>query len=150
MALITSTLAERIAEGILSTHGGEILSILIIDEKGGGNTLASKSNESFKKTFGVFQEGPAYGGTLAITALSIANEAREIAGEAKAIVTTYEKCKMMLLPMPSYEIVVGVVLERGVVADEDKLANYIESLIADNASGAGSNNNGTTTTTATT
>ena len=40
----------------------------------------------------------------------------------------------MLIPIPLYEIVVGLVLKRGVVvSDDDKLANYIESLAADNA-----------------
>ncbi|MDQ4015636.1 MAG: hypothetical protein M3136_07720 [Thermoproteota archaeon] len=40
---------------------------------------------------------------------------------------------MMLIPMPSYEILVGFVLQRRVVLDEDRIANYIESLVADNA-----------------
>lgn len=144
MALIDSTAAERIADEILSTYDGKILSISIIDGRKGGNFLATKSTEGFDKTFGVLQEGRKYGGTLAIASLSIANEVREIAGEAKAISTTYEKCKMMLIPIPSYEILVGFVLKRKVVLDEDRLANYIESLVADNA--AGNNNNATTTT----
>jgi hypothetical protein len=142
MAVITSTASERIADEILSTYDGEILSISIIDDKGGGeNFLATKSAESFEKTFGVLQEGRKYGGSLAIAALSIANEVRGVAGETIAITTTYEKCKMMLIPLPSYEILVGLVLKRGAVvtADEDKLANYIESLVADNADNTTSN-----------
>jgi hypothetical protein len=146
MALIDSTAAERIADEILSTYDGKILSISIIDARKAGNFLATKSTESFEKEFGVLQEGRKYGGSLAIASLSIANEVREIAGEAKAISTTYEKCKMMLIPIPSYEILVGFVLKRKVVLDEDRLANYIESLVADNAA-AGNNNNNTTTTT---
>jgi hypothetical protein len=136
MAIITSTTAERIADEVLSTYDGKILSISIIDEKGGGeNFLATKSTESFSKEFGVLQEGQKYGGSLAIAALSIANEVREVAGETIALTTTYEKCKMMLIPIPSYEILVGLVLKRGAVvtADEDELVNYIERLVADNA-----------------
>jgi hypothetical protein len=136
MAIITSTTAERIADEVLSTYDGKILSISIIDAKGGGeNFLATKSTESFSKEFGVLQEGQKYGGSLAIAALSIANEVREVAGETIALTTTYEKCKMMLIPIPSYEILVGLVLKRGAVvtADEDELVNYIESLVADNA-----------------
>jgi hypothetical protein len=136
MAIITSTTAERIADEVLSTYYGKILSISIIDAKGGGeNFLATKSTESFSKEFGVLQEGQKYGGILAIAALSIANEVREVAGETIALTTTYEKCKMMLIPIPSYEILVGLVLKRGAVvtADEDELVNYIESLVADNA-----------------
>jgi hypothetical protein len=138
MAIITSTAAERIADEVLSTYDGKILSISIIDEKGGGeNFLATKSTESFSKEFGVLQEGQKYGGSLAIAALSIANEVREVAGETIALTTTYEKCKMMLIPIPSYEILVGLVLKRGAVvtADEDELTDYIVSLVADNAAG---------------
>jgi hypothetical protein len=147
MAIISSTAAERIADEILSTYDGKILSISIIDARGGGeNFLATKSIESFEKTFGVLQEGRKYGGSLAIAALSIANEVREVAGETKVITTTYEKCKMMLIPVLSYEILVGFVLQRRVVLDEDTIANYIESLVADNAA-AGAGNTSTTTTT---
>jgi hypothetical protein len=138
MAIITSTTAERIADEVLSTYDGKILSISIIDEKGAGeNFLTTKSTESFSKEFGVLQEGRKYGGSLAIAALSIANEVRQVAGETVALTTTYEKCKMMLIPIPSYEILVGLVLKRGAVvtADEDELVNYIESLVADNAAG---------------
>jgi hypothetical protein len=138
MAIITSTTAERIADEVLSTYDGKILSISIIDEKRGGeNFLTTKSTESFSKEFGVLQEGQKYGGSLAIAALSIANEVREVAGETIALTTTYEKCKMMLIPIPSYEILVGLVLKRGAVvtADEDELVNYIERLVADNAAG---------------
>ena len=138
MAIITSTAAERIADEVLSTYDGKILSISIIDEKGAGeNFLTTKSTESFSKEFGELQEGRKYGGSLAIAALSIANEVREVAGETIALTTTYKKCKMMLIPIPSYEILVGLVLKRGTVvtADEDELIDYIESLVADNAAG---------------
>ena len=67
MAIINSTAAERIADEILSTYDGKILSISIIDARGGGeNFLATKSIESFEKKFGVLQEGRSYGGSLAI------------------------------------------------------------------------------------
>jgi hypothetical protein len=117
----------------LSTYDGKILSISIIDARKEGNFLAIKSTESFEKEFEVLQEGRKYGRSLAIASLSIANEVREIAGETKAITTIYEKCKMMLIPIPSYEIPVGFVLQRRVVLDEDRIANHIESLVADNA-----------------
>jgi hypothetical protein len=51
---------------------------------------------------------------------------------------------MILIPVLSYEILVGFVLQRGVVLDEDRIANYIESIVSDNAAGAG--NTATTTT----
>lgn len=148
MTLIDSTAAERIANEILSTYDGKILSVSILDTK--GNFLATKSTESFEKTFGKLKEGWKYGGTLAIASLSISNEVREIAGETKVITTTYEKCKMVLIPLPSYEILVGFVLKREVVLDEDRIASRIESLVADNNASRASNNNNATTTTATT
>ena len=81
MGTITSTTAERIADEILFTFDGTILSISIIDEKGvGENFLATKSIESFEETFGVLQEGHKDSGTLAIAALSITNDVREVAG----------------------------------------------------------------------
>jgi hypothetical protein len=147
--IITPAAAERIANEILSTYDGKILSISILDTK--GNFLATKSTESFERTFGKLQEGREYGGTLAIASLSIANELRGVAGETKVITTTYEKCKMMLIPLlPSYQILVGFVLKLRVILDEDRIVSHIESLVADNASGAGSNINAATTTTAAT
>src|SRR5919108_2582264 len=109
MAAITSSDAKRIVDDILSTNN-EILAISIIDQKG-GNILAAKSKDSFKKAFGVTRDGDKYGGTLALAALSIVNEVKEVVGEAKAIITIYKNCKMMLLLVQSYEILVGLVLE---------------------------------------
>ena len=132
MTIISSAAAERTADEILSSYDGKILAVSIIDTK--GNSLVTKSTESYSKEFRKFKEGPKYGATLAIAALSIANEVREVAGETKAITTTYERCKMMLIPIRLYEILVGFVLQRRVVLDEDRIANYIEGLVADNAS----------------
>ncbi len=130
MAGITSSAAERIADKILSTSE-EILAVSIYEERG-GNVLASKRKEPFTKAFGVFREGPRYGGSLAVAFLSIANEVREIAGEPQTIVTTYEKCKMMLIRLRSYEILVGLALLRWVDTDDDaKFTNNIERAIAD-------------------
>jgi hypothetical protein len=128
MALITSSAAERIAEEILSTNN-EILAISIIDEKG-GNILGSRSKESFKKDLGVTGEGDKYGGTLALASLGVANEVKEVAGEARALITVYEKCKMMLLPVPSYEILVGLVLHSSVNAEDFEIGNNLERLLA--------------------
>lgn len=130
MAIINSTAAERIVHGISSTYDGKILAITIMDTK--GNILYSKSTESFSKEFRKFKEGPKYGGTLATASLSIANEVRAIAGEPKAITTTYERCKMMRIPIPAYEILVGFVLQRRVVLDEERIVNYIGGLVAEN------------------
>jgi hypothetical protein len=125
---IPSSIAQRIAYDILSTND-EILAISIMDMR--GNSLAAKSKESFKEAFGVAREGDKYGGSLAVAALAVANELKDFAGEAQALITVYEKCKMMLLPMPSREILVGFVLQRSGNAEDYNIANKIEILLAD-------------------
>jgi hypothetical protein len=128
MVIITSSAAERISDEILSTNE-EILSISIMDMR--GNILATKSKESFRQVFGINLEGDKYGGTLAVAALAVANEVKDIVGEAQALITIYKDCKMMLLPIPSYEILVGFVLQRSVNAEGYNIANKIERLLVD-------------------
>jgi hypothetical protein len=125
---ITSTVAQRIAYNILSMNQ-EILSISIMDTK--GNILAATSKDSFKEAFGVTRNGDKYGGTLAVAALAVANEIKDTFKEAQAIISIYENCKMMLLPIPSYEILVGFVLQRSVNAEGYDFANKIERLLVD-------------------
>ncbi len=128
MVIITSSAAERISDDILSTND-EILSISIMDMR--GNILATKSKEYFRQVFGITVEGDKYGGTLAVAALAVANEVKDIVGEAQALITIYKDCKMMLLPIPSYEILVGFVLHRSVNAEGNNIANKIERLLVD-------------------
>ena len=129
MVTITSKAAERISYDILSKND-EMLAISIMDMR--GNILAAKSKEYYKEAFGVTGEGEKYGGTLAVAALAVANEVKDIVGEAQALITIYKNCKMMLLPIPSYEILVGFVLQLSADAEEDyNIANKIERLLAD-------------------
>lgn len=125
---VPSTIAQRIAYEILSTNDG-ILAISIMDMR--GNIIAATSKESFKEDFGVSREGDKYGGSLAVAALAVANEVKDVAGEAQALITIYKNCKMMLLPMPSHEILVGFVLQLSVNAEDYSIANKIEILLAD-------------------
>jgi hypothetical protein len=128
MGLIHSE-AEKISDDILSSNE-EILAISIMDTR--GNILAAKSKESFKQAFGVTRDGDKYGGTLAVSALAVANEVKDVFGEAQAIIAIYEDCKMMLLPIPAYETLIGFVLERSVNAEDYDIANEIERLVAEN------------------
>jgi hypothetical protein len=128
MVIINSSAAERISDDILSTND-EILSISIMDVR--GNILAARSKEYFRQVFGVTRNGDKYGGTLAVAALAVANEVKDIVGEAQALITTYKDCKMMLLPIPSYEILIGLVLQRSVNAEDYNIAHKIERLLAD-------------------
>lgn len=126
MVIINSSAAERISDEILSTND-EILSISIMDVR--GNILAARSKEYFRQVFGVTRDGDKYSGTLAVAALAVANEVKDIVGEAQALITTYKDCKMMLLPIPSYEILIGLVLQRSVNAEDYNIAHKIEKII---------------------
>ena len=123
---VTSGDAETISDDILSSND-EILGISIMDMR--GNILAANSKESFKEAFAVSRDRAKYGGTLAVAALAVANETRNIFGAAKAIITIHEKCKLMLVPVPTHQLLIGLVLQRS-VNTEDKIANKVERLVA--------------------
>jgi hypothetical protein len=125
---LTSSQAEQIADDALSTID-KILAMSIMDTW--GNTITAKSKESFKQAFEVTTDRDKYGGTLAIAALGVANDLEDIVGEAQAIIAIYKDCKMMLLPIPAYQIMVGFVLERSTNAEDENIANEIERLVAD-------------------
>ena len=123
---VTSGDAETISDDILSSND-EIVGISIMDMR--GNILAANSKEPFKEAFAVSRDRAKYGGTLAVAALAVANETRNIFGAAKAIITTHENCKLMLVPVPTHQLLIGLVLQRS-VNTEDKIANKIERLVA--------------------
>jgi hypothetical protein len=127
MPLDNTAVAQRISDNILSTDNG-ILAISIMDIK--GNILAAKSKQSFKETFGVTIDGEKYGSILAIATLSLVNEVKDIFGEAQAIITIHDNCKLMLLPMLSYGLLVGLVLQHSVNAEDAHIDNRIETLLA--------------------
>ena len=123
---VTSGDAETISDDILSSND-EIVGISIMDMR--GNILAANSKESFKEAFAVSRDRAKYGGTLAVAALAVANETRNIFGAAKAIITTHENCKLMLVPLPTHQLLIGLVLQRS-VNTEGKIANKVERLVA--------------------
>ena len=121
-------MAERVVDDILSSNE-EILSEGIIDKS--GNIIANKSSESFEKRFsGVSNlEQNRYSGTLAVAALSVANEVKDSFGEAQALITIYRDCILMLLPMPPYGILIGLALESSANAENPTFARQIERLV---------------------
>jgi hypothetical protein len=134
---VTPKEAEVIVSDVLSTNfnaNKKIFAISIIKQNE-GRTLAAKSTEYFKKAFGdVIAEGDAYARTLAIAiaTMTVVSEFGDILGQPRAIVTIHKRCKLMLLPMPSYDILVGLVADRScdIDNDDDNIANKIESLVA--------------------
>jgi hypothetical protein len=80
--------------------------------------------------------GSRFSGSLAVAALAVVNEVVDVFGEVRGIITLHEDCKLMLLPMPSHEVLIGLVLERSPDTEEEEeggyhIANKIERLMAD-------------------
>jgi hypothetical protein len=128
--------AERIADYVLATFD-EVLGISIMDMR--GNILAANSKEAFREVFVVSLDRAKYGGTLAVAILDLVNGIRTIFGGAKAIITIHENCKLMLLPAPSFQLLVGLVLQYSVNAEDHKIASEIEMLVADMLNHSSSN-----------
>jgi hypothetical protein len=128
-AMVSSGEPERMAQDILSSSDA-ILAVAIIDKS--GKIVAGKSRSSFTERYEIGSIGgnTSYGGSLAIATLSVVNEVKAAFGEPRAIITLHQNCKLMLLPMLSYDILVGLVLERSADADDPELANKIERLVA--------------------
>lgn len=126
--VVTSSDAERIADDILSIHD-EILGISIMDMR--GNILATNSKEVLRESFPASQDRAKYGGTIAVAILGLVNLIRSIFGGAKAIITVHENCKLMLLPVPSFQLLVGLVFQRSGNAEDHKIVSEIEILVAD-------------------
>ncbi len=126
---VSSSAAERVVDDILSSNP-EILSAGVIDRS--GNIIANKSRESFGKRFeGVRNlEGNRYSGTLALAALGVANEVKDAFGEPQALITIYRDCKLMLLPMPSYDVLIGLALEPSANVENNTFVKEIERLVA--------------------
>ena len=125
---VTSRMAERIVDDILFSNS-EILSAGVIDKS--GNIIANHSSECFENRFkGVSNlERNKYSGTLAVAALSIANEVKQAFGEPQALITIYRDCKLVLLPMPLYEILIGLALELSLDEDDGMLSKEIEIVV---------------------
>ena len=129
MALVSDKSA-KIVDAILSSND----KILLVSIRGwGGNVLAVKARDSFREQFfgasGLI--GTRYGGSVTVAILSLANEVKDVFGEPQAIITIFEDCKMMLLPIPSYEVIVVLAVERSVVTEDYSLANKIERILAE-------------------
>ena len=119
--------AERMIEDILYNND-EMLAMSIMDMR--GNILATRSKESFKEPFEFLHKGGGYDGTLSVEMLSLVNRVRNVVGVAKAIITLHENCKLMLVPLPHSQILVGLALRRSVCPQDYNIVNRIERLVA--------------------
>ena len=122
---VTNCEAKKISDYILSSSEG-ILSVAVIERC--GNIIAAKVKESFKKRFKVDNLDRAkYNGSLAVATLSVINEVKDLFEEPEAVITIHKDCKLMLLPMLSYDILIGLILERSADADDGTIAKKIAS-----------------------
>ncbi len=126
MSIFDPNVAKKVVDYILSTND-EVLAVSLIDMK--GNILAANS-EYLREALGVSVDEGKYDRTLVASALGLIHVTRDIIEEAKAVITIHKDCKLMLLPIPSFQILVGLVLHRSVDAADYNIANNIERLIA--------------------
>ncbi len=127
MSIFDPNVAKRVVDYILSTND-EILAVSIIDMK--GNILAANSDH-VRKELGVSVDENKYDITLVVSALRLMQVTRDIIEEARAVITIHKDCNLMLLPLPSFQILVGLVLRGSVNAVDYNIANKVERLIAD-------------------
>jgi hypothetical protein len=128
MSILDPRVANTVIDSILSSND-EILSISIFDMK--GNIVAAKSKEYFSEALGVSRKGNKYGVSLVDAVFGLIHLARYVTEEAKAVITIHENCKLMLLPLPPFQILVGLILEYSVNAQDYNIANKIERLMVD-------------------
>jgi len=125
---VGSSAAKKVADNILSRYKG-ILGISLMDMK--GNILAANAKEAYIEAFGAGQDRAAFGGRLAVQVLSLVNQVTNIFGRTVTIITIHENSKLLLLPLTPFQILVGVVLERSVNAEDHAIVKDIEILVAD-------------------
>lgn len=117
---MTSAAADRRVDHILySNNDGGVLGVAVIDRK--GNVLSAKSMEAFKQIFGIDRAAGGYGGALVIATLNVVNQIKDTFGEAQAIITVHKNYKLMLLTLPLYDLLIGLVLERWADAHDDRM-----------------------------
>ena len=116
--------AHRVSNNILSLYDGiRFVSIMGLR----GIILKARSNQPFKDTFRVIGDCKGYGGVLAFTILRLVNQITDVVGDAKAKITVHKNCNLMLLPMSSYEILIGLVIHSSVKPEDRQIAKNIEA-----------------------
>jgi hypothetical protein len=125
--------AEKIVDAVLSSND----KILLVSIRAwNGTIIAVKYRDTFRERFNRVSSliGTTYSGSLTIATLGLVNEVKDIFGEARVLVTFYDDCKVILIPMPSHEIIVGLTVERSPEIEEKEegynIAKKIERLVA--------------------
>jgi hypothetical protein len=69
--------------------------------------------------------------TTILATLGVAKELKDLAEQTQAIVTFFEKCKSMVVPFPSHQVVVGLILKKSVDMEDyyNIISRKIERLL---------------------
>lgn len=125
--MVLSNNLSKISKQILSIDD-TIDAVSIMDMQ--GNTLASTSKESFYSTkYDVTKDIHDTAGDFAIVILGMVQRMDEAFGSTEAIVSFHKKCKLMLVPIPSHQILIGLVIYRS--SNEEYIITKIRTLLED-------------------
>jgi hypothetical protein len=118
-------IAKKISNDVISIDDA-ILAISVMDMK--GNILASQFKQAFRDKFEVTIDDKKNSGTWAIVILGMCEKFKHIFGSSEAIINIHKTCKTMLIPIPSRQILIGLVIQRSANA-EDYVAGRVRTLL---------------------
>jgi hypothetical protein len=125
--VVLSNSLSKISKHILSIDD-TIDAVSIMDMQ--GNTLSSTSKESFYSTkYDITKDIHDIAGDFAIVILGMVQRMDEAFGSTEAIVSFHKKCKLMLVPIPSHQILIGLVIYRS--SNEEYIITKIRTLLED-------------------
>ena len=118
---------SKISKQILSIDD-TIDAVSIMDMQ--GNTLSSTSKEPFYTTkYHVSNEINDIAGDFAIVILGMVQRMDKSFGITEAVVSFHKKCKLMLVPIPSHQILIGLVIYRS--SNEEYIITKLLALLKD-------------------
>jgi len=125
--VVLSNNLSKISKQILSIDD-TIDAVSIMDMQ--GNTLSSTSKESFYTAkYDVTKDIHDIAGGFAIVILGMVQRMDKSFGSTEAIVSFHKKCKLMLVPIPSHQILIGLVIYRS--SNEEYIITKIRTLLDD-------------------
>jgi hypothetical protein len=125
--VLLSNNLSKISKQILSIDD-TIDAVSIMDMQ--GNTLSSTSKESFYTTkYDVTQDIHDIAGDFAIVILGMVQRMDKSFGSTEAVISFHKKCKLMLVPIPSHQILIGLVIYRS--SNEEYIITKIRTLLED-------------------
>lgn len=123
--MIVPNSIAQMAEDILSIDDS-IDAVSIMDMK--GNTLASASKESLYGTkYQISKDIKDMGGDWAIVVLGMTQRMDQSFGSTEAIVSLHKKSKLIVVPISSHRLLIGLVVFRS--SNEEYIINKIRTLL---------------------